>query len=209
MRELLLARDFDGIVEWIRQDRHALRSISASLFDSDRLVCWRAIEALGKVAPLVADRDIEKVRVLVRRLLWQMNDESGNVGWYSAEAVGEIAANVPQVIPEYANILISFLVEEPFERGAAWAIWRMAGVSPWVYRTSIDGIAKHITDADPFIRAHLYKALMLIDREAAQQHTSVLASDATAFTYYDLSSGDFVETTVAEAALETEGATTD
>ena len=202
LRELLLERDFEAVVDWIREDRHVVRSISGSLFDQDRLVCWRAIEALGRVAPIVAASDLEKVRVMVRRLLWQMNDESGNVGWYAAEAVGEILVNVPQLIPEYGRILVSYLVEEPFERGAAWAIWRIAGVQPEIYRDSVEALTRHVQDRDPFVRAHAFRALLLVAPHETGAHRDSLASDATSFEYYCVDSGSFVETTVAEAALE-------
>ena len=37
----------------------------------------------------------EKVRPLVKRFIWWMNDESGGIGWSSAPAMGEIGRMVP------------------------------------------------------------------------------------------------------------------
>jgi len=65
------------------------------LFDRDKVICFRASEALGKVAAMEADKDLEPVRDLLRRLFWMMNDESGNTCWYAPEAIGEILYNVP------------------------------------------------------------------------------------------------------------------
>ncbi|MFQ8888421.1 MAG: DVU0298 family protein [Bilophila wadsworthia] len=41
----------------------------------------RAASALGKAVSRMADEHIEEARNVVRRLMWHMNEESGNIGW--------------------------------------------------------------------------------------------------------------------------------
>lgn len=99
------------------------------LFETDPLLRWRTIEAMGYVAAEVGRRDIEAVRRLIRRLLWLMNDESGGICWHAPEAIAEVLFRVPMLIDEFSNILISFLPEEPFEVGVRLGIARLAAVA--------------------------------------------------------------------------------
>ncbi|MEA3417440.1 MAG: hypothetical protein U9R02_15080 [Thermodesulfobacteriota bacterium] len=47
---------------------------------------------MGVVVSNLADHDMESARVIMRRLIWNLNDESGGIGWGSPEAMGEIMA---------------------------------------------------------------------------------------------------------------------
>ena len=47
---------------------------------------------LEDVVSRLADSDMEAARVIMRRLMWNLNDESGGIGWGSPEAMGEILA---------------------------------------------------------------------------------------------------------------------
>ena len=73
---------------------------------------WRAITAMGEAVMQMAGRDIEYARNIMRRLIWNLNDESGGIGWGSAEAMGEIMARVPQLAEEYGPLLASYIRED-------------------------------------------------------------------------------------------------
>jgi hypothetical protein len=45
---------------------------------------------MGEVMAHLADKDMESARVIMRRLMWSLNDESGGIGWGAPEAMGEI-----------------------------------------------------------------------------------------------------------------------
>jgi len=85
VKELLRERDYDNLQKWAKNMRNPQRTLLSLAYDTDELIRWRAIEAIGKVAQIQAESDIEKVRDLIRRLLWLMNDESGGLGWHSPE----------------------------------------------------------------------------------------------------------------------------
>jgi len=129
VKEILINRDFKALSAWYDTERTAVRTLSSMLFDSDKLICMRAAEALGRVAAMEYKQDPERVTRLLRRLFWQLNDESGNLGWYAPQAIAEILANVPVFIEEHARVLVSFLPEEPFELGVRWGLARIAAVA--------------------------------------------------------------------------------
>ncbi len=186
----------DAVGAMAREDPHVVRALPAMLFDREPLVCWRAIEALGKVAAVIAEADLERVRVMIRAQLWQMNDESGNVGWYAAEAIGEILYNVPVLIDEFGQLLLSYLDEEPFERGAHWAVARVASIRPDIYRERLDELLPSLESDDAYIRAFALQALMRIDAEGSKKHTARLDRDKAIISYYDYEDGELREATV-------------
>ena len=94
--------------------------------DNDELVKWRAVTAIGSIVTLLAKKDIEAARVIMRRLMWSLNDESGGIGWGAPEAMSEIMAQSNKIAEEYNSILISYLNEqgnfleyEPLQKGSA------------------------------------------------------------------------------------------
>ena len=66
-RALLATRDLQGLRRWVRENRNPLRTLTALLYDDDRLICRRAVEALGIAAGLEAGRNLENARRLVHR----------------------------------------------------------------------------------------------------------------------------------------------
>ena len=71
----------------------------------------RAVRAMGELVARIADEDLEGARGVMRRLIWSLNEESGWIGWGSAEAMGEIMARNDTLAHEYHNMLISYITE--------------------------------------------------------------------------------------------------
>ena len=62
-------------------------------FYGDDIVRWRAISAMGIVVSEMADGgEVESARIILRRMMWNLNDESGGIGWGCPEAMGDIIA---------------------------------------------------------------------------------------------------------------------
>jgi hypothetical protein len=116
--------------------------------------------------------------------------------------IGEILANVPALNEEYAQLLPSFLAEEPFERGSHWAIWRLAEDHPGLFRDNLDQLSHSLRDGDPAIRALAAIALIAIDAEAVRPKVEPLVTDTDGFIWYDRGEGRLIETTVAQLVKE-------
>ena len=112
--------------------RTVVNPLFGLLYHCDLQVRWFAVAAMGEVVSRLADREPESARVVMRRLMWNLNDESGGMGWGSPEAMGEIMARHPVLAREYAPILISylnpdgnFLEHEGLQEGVLWAVGRL------------------------------------------------------------------------------------
>ncbi|OCC14633.1 hypothetical protein DBT_1948 [Dissulfuribacter thermophilus] len=116
----------------------ALISPLRTLFLSkNELLRWRSITAFGYVMSKIAQRNVEDARIVMRQLMWTLNDESGGIGWGSPEAMGESMATTRILCEEYGRILLSYIWEEgnyleyPHLRtGALWGIMRATLAHP-------------------------------------------------------------------------------
>lgn len=132
---LLRSDDTDAALPTIAAlpPRQVVNPLFGALYHGDPRVRWHAVTAMGMVVARLADNDLESARVVMRRLMWSLNNESGGMGWGSPEAMGEIMACHARLAHEYAAILISylnpegnFLEHEGLQEGALWALGRLA-----------------------------------------------------------------------------------
>lgn len=122
------------------------------------LLKWRAALALGLVVSRLAEKDMEAARTVMRRLLWHLNEDSGNIGWGIAESMGEILAQTPRLAAEYGRILLSYarqtgkadnyIEHGPLRRGVYWGIGRFASASPPARPLAVALLAKGLHDED-------------------------------------------------------------
>ena len=117
--------------------RRVINPLFSFFCSGDEQLRWRAITAAGAVIAKLADTKLEDARVLMRRLMWTLNDESGGIGWGSPEAMGEAMARNPRLTKEYANILVSYLnpdgnylEHETLQCGVLWGVGRLAWSRP-------------------------------------------------------------------------------
>lgn len=113
--------------------RKAVNPLFSFLHHKNELIRWRAVAAMGALVSNLADQDIESARVVMRRLMWNLNDESGGIGWGSPEAMGEIMARNDRLADEYSYLLISYVNEgcnfiehHILQRGVLWGLGRLA-----------------------------------------------------------------------------------
>ncbi len=104
---------------------------------SDERIKTRAVAAMGKVVAALADQEMEAARVVMRRLMWSLNDESGGIGWGAPEAMGEIMAEHEGLAREFHKILISYVDSEgnyleyaPLRQGAVLGLKRLFKAQP-------------------------------------------------------------------------------
>ncbi|MBF0111620.1 MAG: hypothetical protein HQK74_02675 [Desulfamplus sp.] len=133
--ELLLLDDEKKAVEELLKISPAksINPLFSFIQNSDEAIKWRAIRGMGQVVAQMASNNLESARVVMRRLMWSLNDESGGIGWGAPEAMGEIMAQDKRLYDEYYKILLSYLDEdgnfleyEPLRKGAIWAVERLS-----------------------------------------------------------------------------------
>jgi len=118
-----------------------LKPLFSAICHSDETVHWHAVTCMGETVRRIADTDMEGARVVMRRFMWSLNDESGGIGWGAPEAMAECLALHHGLAAEYTHILVSFMREdgffleyEPLQAGLMWGIYRLAGVDAVLLR---------------------------------------------------------------------------
>ena len=117
--------------------------------------------------------------------MWNLNDESGGIGWGSAEAMGEILARSSSLAMEYSNVLLSYAMEEGnfqehplMQRGVLWAIGRLYEESPEIAGYSAIGyILPFLNADDPFIRGYAAWIMGSLRAERAKAVLEEMTSD--------------------------------
>lgn len=201
LKRRLLARDLPALREQAVRDSSLVSTLVSFLLEPDDLLRWRAIEGLAEVAAVIAADDLDRVRDLVRRQFWSMNDESGGVAWHAPETVGAILTRVPQLAGQFARPLASMAHVSPYEPGALWSAARLAAVSPALLDDMEQDLAPYLGHDNPMVRGHAAAALRRLDPapEIAARIDAMTGDDA-AVTTYDFDSGELRTVTVGELA---------
>ena len=110
VRKLLCHDDFTKAVKEISElpARKVINPLISSLCSIDEKIAHRATVIIGIITAKLADHNIESARVIMRRLIWSLNDESGGIGWGAPEAMAEIMARSKRLSDEYFKILVSY-----------------------------------------------------------------------------------------------------
>ena len=110
IQELILRDDFPGKLDRLNNypQKRLIKTLISLLYDTDNLIKKRTVLALGFVVSNIADKDLEYARVVMRRLMLSLTEESGGIGWGAPEAMGEIMSRNYQLAKEYHQMLISY-----------------------------------------------------------------------------------------------------
>jgi hypothetical protein len=77
--DLLRAEDINQGLETIGSlpPRQVINPLFSFLCSTEPQVKWRAVKAIGEVVKNLAEEDMESARVIMRRMIWNLNDASG------------------------------------------------------------------------------------------------------------------------------------
>lgn len=108
--EFLDKSDFDKHLLEIHKfpARKLVNALLSFLCSTDKAIRDTTITAMGEVVSTMAEDNLESARIIMRRLMLNLNDESGGIGWGAPEAMGEIMARSKKMAEEYHKILISY-----------------------------------------------------------------------------------------------------
>jgi len=161
IRQLLLQEDFEKGLSQIGDlpARKVINPLFSFLCSLDELLKWRAVTGMGEVVTRLAEEDMESARVVMRRYMWHLNDESGGIGWGCPESMGEVMARNENLATEFWCILISyirpdgnFLEHEVLQRGVLWGVGRLARARPLLLKDSADYLIPFLQSQDPYLR---------------------------------------------------------
>jgi hypothetical protein len=206
---LLRAENFDTGLAEIRRfpARQAAGPLFSFLCSMEELVKWRAVTALGRVISDLAESDLESARVMIRRFIWNLNDESGGIGWGCPESMAEAMAQNERLAQEYGCILMSYiqpqgnyLEHEGLQRGVLWGVGRLANARPQLMQTAAEFLLPYLESDDPNLRGlAVWAASPILIPKAIRKLKELVRDPAGLVLYRD---GSLAQCTVGRLARE-------
>jgi hypothetical protein len=200
--ELLSGEDVESIKAQLSsfEVKDVVHGLFSGICSSDEKIHWNAVACMGIVVARLADQDMEEARIVMRRLLWSLNDESGGIGWGAPEAMAEIMVHHQSIAEEYIHMLISYMREdgeelfqdgnylehEVLQRGLLWGIARLAETRPdmLLQHGVIKDLMPYLRSTDAGVKGLAAKGLGLLGAVEARENLQILQDDEGLVRYY-------------------------
>ncbi len=186
----------------------------SAIYRSEEVLRWHAVTLFGEVLERLANKDMEAARIVMRRCIWSLNDESGGIGWGAPEAMAEGIYLHDRLCDEYLHMLISYMrpdgplehqdgnyLELPaLQRGLLWGIGRVAEkrATLLLEKDVVKDVLPYVDSEDAVVRGYAARALGLLGAVEAETALLNLLSDTEEVPLYH--EGEFSVYTVAELA---------
>lgn len=200
IKDLLKTKAYNEIAELAKTDKGVIRQTISLAYDKEDPMTWRAIEAIGFIAGALSVEKNDVIRDTIRRLLWSMGEESGGIGWSSAEMLGEIIRANPDEFSDIIPIVWSFRDEEMFRPGTVWAMGRIALCRPDLAGFILRDLQMMTADKNPTVRGYAAWVIGIMGAGEFIGDIKNLADDNSSINFYH--DGDLIKKTVGEIAEE-------
>jgi hypothetical protein len=164
----------------------------ASLCESNETIKWRVVTATGIAVSRLADDNLESARIILRRLMWSLNSESGGIGWGAPEAIAEIMACHNALAGEFARIFTSyatpdgdnFLELPALQRGVLWGLGRLSQVRPEMVSDVAAALPFFLASGDATVRGLGAWTAGILKRTEVRTYIEKLLDDSTEIRIY-------------------------
>lgn len=180
--------------------KDAVNALFSLICRENPLIRWRAVTCMGLSVARLADEAMEEARIIMRRLLWSLNDESGGIGWGAPEAMAEAMCHHAGLAEEYVHMLISYMredgdelcqdgnyIEHPLlQRGLLWGVARLSECRPELLRVrgAAGDIPPYLDATDAEVRGLAALACGRLAIAAAKPRLQQMTTDTATFHLY-------------------------
>lgn len=194
--------------------KETVNALFSAICQVDDRLRWHGISGMGVMVARLADEDMEEARIMMRRLLWSLNDESGGIGWGAPESMAEIMHYHAGLAREYIHMLISytrpdgpeleqdgnFLEHETLQRGLLWGLDRLcAARRDLLLEKGLPAdIPPYLDSADDVVRGLAVRLCGQLVIDATSERILGLTKDPATIALYE--NGRFLSLTVGEMA---------
>lgn len=123
---------------------------------------------MGYVMAKVYKNSPEDAKNIVRRFMWHMNEESGNIGWGIPEAFGETLAQVPPLADAFHRVLLHYIYNAPEEKSTGFCDHAPLRISCYhAIARILEARPDFVAEAMPLLRLSVQKETDEACRDAA------------------------------------------
>ncbi len=199
---LLQSQDLANIITALQAmaAKDAVNALFSLICREDLLLRWRAVTCMGLSVARLAQEEMEEARIVMRRFLWSLNDESGGIGWGAPESMAEVMCHHAALAQEYVHMLISYMredgdelcqdgnyIEHPLlQRGLLWGVARLSECRPELLRArgATMDIPPYLDAADAEVRGLAALTCGRLAISAATPRLRQLTADEATFRLY-------------------------
>ncbi len=172
----------------------------SALYRPEEILRWHAVTIFGEVLTRLAEKDMEAARIIMRRYLWSLNDESGGIGWGAPEAMAEAMFHHDRLNDEYLHMLISYMRQDgelehqdgnflelpELQRGVLWGICRLAEkrAALLMEKEIVPDLLAYLPSGDATVRGLAAKALGLLGATDSVKALKTLLDDERSVRFY-------------------------
>jgi len=204
--ELIQTQNYDAIVEIGRENNaKALRYVQMNIWgDYRNELRWYALSALEALAQNFAAQYDEVYRNVIRRAVWAMADESGNVPWAAPEMMAVVIKACPAQYKEFVKIMVHNGLDSPMcHHGVLWAVGYLGTEFLSELEPFMPKLMRFLDAKDDELRGLAVWALKALHYEPAFAKIEEMANDtAVAWIYRD---GVLKQQTISQIILENKG----
>lgn len=196
--------------------KELVNALLAAICRSEERLRWHSVTAMGWTVARLADKEMEEARIVMRRLLWSLNEESGGIGWGAPEAMAEIFCCHEELAEEYVHMLFSymrpdgdlphqdgnFLEHETLQRGLLWAAGRLAQHRRELAlaKGMADDLPQYLDSPDAAVRGLAARAMGLLGCCPCPERLHELTADSAVLRLYE--DGQISSVTVSALAAQ-------
>ena len=185
VKKLLVALAWDEVVRLTAIDRRVLRTLLGLLYDADDYVHWLAVDAIGRVGGATAATDPDKVRELIRRLLWALNEESGGTPWGATGAIGAIVAARPDLFANYLSMICPFHDDVSIYPEFIWSLAAVSRTRPALTAEYGPFLLAAICHSHAAVRSYAAWGLGVLRPDGAEAALAACLGDAAVAAVYE------------------------
>lgn len=182
---LVNAYDLEPLLSLAEEDKKITRDLKRLLYSGDKLLRWRAAEALGKVSSVIVRRDHGTVARLLQGFFTSLTDTASS-SWGALDAIGEIIGREPEQFSGYLPQLLQLSRDRSLLADVLRALCKIGSARPDLLRSTSFQVTVLLQDPDPEIRG--YAAIFLGRagvREARTELEKLLDDPSEMETYKD------------------------
>ena len=182
------------------EEKEIITHLFTALCSTNERCKWNGVLGFGIVVPHIANQDLESARVVMRRFLWSLNDESGGIGWGAPEAMAEVMVHHDTLFSEYSHMIISYMREDgpellqdgnylelpALQRGLLWGVARLTSVkkNEMLERGVVLDLLHYLDSQDLMVRGLAALCLQLCGTTGLGEQVDELMKSTYSFDVY-------------------------
>jgi hypothetical protein len=196
---LVEAYDLRPLLNAAKEDKRIIRDLQRLIYSVDKLLRWRATDALGKVSRVIARYDPGAISKLLQRLFSASADTAAS-SWGCLDAIGEVISNSPEQFGGYTPQLYQFAGDRALLPEVLRALGRIGGQKPDLMREKAFHFVPLLQDPEPEIRGYAVILLGNLGAHEAKDDLTRLAEDSVDMEVYR--NGQLEKQTIGQLASE-------